>query len=154
MPQSQRMSTFGCQGGLKKKKSTQVEISPYRLWQSPRNYSEHLRENLIKVGFEEDPCLFISEKVICLVYVDGTLFFSPNESDIYVVFGKLRKLKLELNVEDDVAGFIGALIKKLFGYRIGLQTGLIKKILEAIGIEEEIRNQPSRNWSLTSWQNR
>jgi len=83
--------------------------------------------------------------VICLVYVDGTLFFSPNESDIYVVFGKLRKLKLELNVEDDVAGFIGALIKKLFGYRIGLQTGLIKKILEAIGIEEEIRNQPSRN---------
>ena len=45
-------------------------------------------------------------------------------------------LKLELNVEDDVAGFLGVLIKKLDGDRIELtQTGLIKTILEAIVIE-------------------
>jgi len=43
---------------------------------------------------------------------------------------------MELKVEDDVAGFLGVLIKKLDGNRIELtQTGLIKRILEAMGIE-------------------
>jgi len=53
-----------------------------------------------------------------------------------VVLGKLRELKMELNVEDDVAGFLGVHIKKLDGDLIEVtQTGLIKRILEAIGIE-------------------
>jgi len=65
------------------------------------------------VGFKQsevDPCIFISEKVICLVYIDETLFFSPNELDIDAVLKKLRELNLELNIEDDVAGFLGVLI--------------------------------------------
>jgi len=98
-----------------------LKRSLYGLWQSPRNFFDHLRENLIKVGFTQsdvDPCLFISEKVKCLVYVDDNLFFSPNESDFDVVLEKMRKLKKELNVEDDVAGFLGVLIKKLDGDRI------------------------------------
>jgi len=75
------------------------------------------------VGFKQsevDPCLFISEKVICLVYVGDTLFFSSNESDIDTVLKKLRELKMELNVEDNVAGFLRVLIKKLDGERIEL----------------------------------
>ena len=98
-----------------------LKRSLYGLRQSPRNFFDHLRENLIKVGFTQsdvDPCLFISEKVKCLVYVDDNLFFSPNESDFDVVLEKMRKLKKELNVEDDVAGFLGVLIKKLYGDRI------------------------------------
>jgi len=70
------------------------------------------------VGFTQsqtDPCLFISENVICLVYVDDMLFYSPNETDLDIVFEKLRKLNMELKVEDDVAGFLGVLIKKLDG---------------------------------------
>jgi len=100
---------FEEQGNVRK-----LKRSRYRLRQSPRNFFDHLRENLIKVGFTQsdvDPCLFISEKVICLVHVDDTLFFSPNKSDIGVVLGKLRELKMKLNVEDDVAGFLGVLIK-------------------------------------------
>ena len=65
------------------------------------------------MGFKQsevDPCIFISEKVICLVYIDETLFFSPNELDIDAVLKKLRELNLELNIEDDVAGFLGVLI--------------------------------------------
>ena len=68
------------------------------------------------MGFKQsevNPCLVISEKVICLVYVDDTLFFSPNLSDIDRVLKKLKGLKIELNIEDDVAGFLGVLIKKL-----------------------------------------
>jgi len=80
-------------------KVLKLQRSPYGLHQSPRNFFEHLKEDLIKVGFkhsEVDPCLFISEKVICLVYIDDTLFFSANESDIYTVFKKLRELQMEL----------------------------------------------------------
>ena len=44
----------------------------------------HLRQWFLGLQLElkVDPCLFILEKVICLVYVDDTLFFSPNELDI------------------------------------------------------------------------
>jgi len=91
------------------------------------------------VGFKQsevNPCLVISEKVICLVYVDDTLFFSPNLSDIDRVLKKLKGLKIELNIEDDVAGFLGVLIKKLDEGSIELtHTGLIKRVLEAMGIE-------------------
>ena len=89
------------------------------------------------MGFKQsevDPCLFISEKAICLVYVDDTLFFSPNELD--QCLWKLRELNLELNVKDDVAVFLGFLINKIDGERIELtQTVVIKRILKAIGIE-------------------
>jgi hypothetical protein len=52
----------------------------YGLKHSPRNFFLHLKGKLEKVGFtqsEKDPCLFMSDKVICIVYVDDTLFFSP-----------------------------------------------------------------------------
>jgi len=75
------------------------------------------------------PAFSFSENVICLVYADDTLFYSPNETYIDIVLGKLRKLNMELKVEDDVAGFLGVLIKKFDENRIELtQTGLIKRI--------------------------
>jgi len=51
------------------------------LKQLPYNFFQHLRGKLKGIGFESatdiDPCLFISDKVICLIYVDDTLFYSP-----------------------------------------------------------------------------
>jgi len=45
--------------------------------------SKCLSDNLEAVGFKPqtdvDPCLFISENCICLVYVDDTLFFAPEQ---------------------------------------------------------------------------
>ena len=62
-------------------KVLKLKKSLYGLRQSPRNFFLHLKEKLEAVGFNSneviDPCLFISNKVICLVYVDDTLFFSP-----------------------------------------------------------------------------
>jgi len=86
------------------------------------------------------------------VYIDDSLFFSPNESDIDKVLKKLRYLQIELNVEDDVAGFLGVLIKKLYKGRIELtQTGLIKRILEALGIEgSNPKSTPAETEALPS----
>ena len=45
----------------------------YGLKSAPKAFFTHLKSNLEAIGFEQaidiDPCLFISDKVICLVYV-------------------------------------------------------------------------------------
>ncbi len=96
-----------------------------------------------KVGFKQeidiDPCLFISEKVICLVYVDDTLLYARKESDIDEVLRKLRDdEKMQLEVEDDVAGFLG--VKITTDTKTGIvtlkQQGLIDRIIEALHIDD------------------
>jgi hypothetical protein len=52
----------------------------YGLRQSPQNFFQHLKGKLENAGQvsnpELDPCLFVSDKVICLVYVEDTLYSS------------------------------------------------------------------------------
>ena len=88
-----------------------LKKSIYGLKQSPRNFFLHLKGKLEEAGLqsnpEVDPCLFVSDKVICLVYVDDTLFFSPDPKYIKEVTDKLRNLGMELEEEDSVAGFLG-----------------------------------------------
>ena len=69
------------------------------LKQAPRNFFQHLKGKLEKIGFvssESDPCLFISDKVICIVYVDDTLLFSPRPEYIDEVLSQLREENLDL----------------------------------------------------------
>jgi hypothetical protein len=59
-------------------KVLKLKRSLYGLRQSPRNFFQHLKSKLESIGFEAndniDPCLFLSDKVICLVYVNDTCF--------------------------------------------------------------------------------
>ena len=73
--------------------------SLYGLKQAPRNFFQHLEDKLEKIGFvssDSDPCLFISDKVICVVYVDDTLLLSPRPQYIDEVLAQLREEDLEL----------------------------------------------------------
>jgi hypothetical protein len=69
--------------------------SLYGLKQLPRNFFQHLKGKLENIGFKSakavDPCLFISNKVICLVYVDDTLFYSPRHEYIHEVIQQLQE---------------------------------------------------------------
>jgi hypothetical protein len=59
--------------------------SLYGLAQSPRNHFLYTRDKLIKMGFvqsEADPCLFISNDIICLIYVDDALLFYKDKESI------------------------------------------------------------------------
>jgi hypothetical protein len=96
-------------------KVLKLKKSLYGLKKSPRNFFLHLKGKLEKVGFaqsENDPCLFMNDKVICIVYVDDTLFYSPNESYIQEAIESLKQENMELEVESDVARFLGVLITK------------------------------------------
>jgi hypothetical protein len=82
----------------------------YGLKQAPRNFFQHFQRNLEKVGFtssDADPCLFISDKVICIVYVDNTLLYSPRKEYIDEMLIKLKAEVVDLEKEDSVAGFLG-----------------------------------------------
>jgi hypothetical protein len=116
--------------------------SLYGLKQSPRNFFQHLKSNLEKCGFrnpspDTDPCLFVSPKVVCVVYVDDTLLWSPKSEWIDEAIENLRKTGMTLEVEESVAGFLGVLIERdqVDGSIKLTQTGLIKRIIAALGIE-------------------
>ena len=85
------------------------------------NFFLHLKKGLEERGFTQskfDPCLFLNNKVICLVYVDDCLFFGKETKDINKIIQDLQepkgknKEKFLLNKEDDVAGFLGILFQK------------------------------------------
>ena len=117
--------------------------SLYGLKQAPRNFFQHLKKNLEAVGFEQqldiDPCLFISPKVICLVYVDDTLLYARCQQDIDDVIHELTvKRRMVLEIEDAVAGFLGVDIQRdPVTKEVTLtQTGLIDRIIEALGVDD------------------
>ena len=114
--------------------------SIYGLCESPNNFFKYLKGNLEKCGFKQspnDPCLFISPTVICLVYVDDCLFFSRSQKDIDDSIEAIRACGMELNKEDDAAGFLGVQIEKKSNGTISLtQTGLTDRIIEALGLNE------------------
>ena len=56
---------------------------------------------------EVDPCLFISPDVICLTYVDDCLLFARDPAKIQEVIVQFCAKGMELEEEDDVAGFLG-----------------------------------------------
>jgi hypothetical protein len=82
------------------------------------NFYNHLRSKLEhpSVGFVHlnvDQCLFISDKVIVLVYVDDTLLFARNQQDIENVTDNLREQRLVLDDESNVAGSLGIHVERL-----------------------------------------
>ena len=116
-----------------------LQRSLYGLKQSPRNFFLHLKNKLEKFGFKQqtdlDPCLFISDKVICIVYVDDTLFFAHDDKNIDEVLMFLRNEEMELEADDEVAGFLGVHIDRKKDGRITLtQAGLIDRIIKGMNL--------------------
>jgi hypothetical protein len=115
--------------------------SLYGLRQAPRTFFEKLRDGLIERGYTQsvnDPCLFMKEGIICVVYVDDTIFAGADSS---VLEEEIRKLGVsdseqrhtfQLRDEGEVGAFLGIQITKTGTNTFTLtQTGLIAKTLEA-----------------------
>jgi hypothetical protein len=118
-------------------KVLKLKKSLYGLKQSPNNFFQHLNGNLESIGFmsndDLDPCLFVSDKVIALVYIDDTLFYSPKQESIDDVINGLRECGMEMDVEDDVAGFLGVDIqdrRHVDGTIKLTQLGLAKRVYD------------------------
>ena len=127
-------------GFRKKGKVLRLKRTLYGLRQSPRAFWKYLVEKMALSGLEQselDPCLFIGPKVIAIAYVDDILFWARDEADIHDVAMKLREVGVDLEQEDDAAGFLGVRMER--DAKTGLlemkQTGLIDRVVEAMGLD-------------------
>jgi len=127
-------------------KVLKLKKSLYGLKQSPRTFYQHISQGLKDRGWtasEIDPCLFMKENMMCVIYVDDTIFAGPSQQDIDEEI-KLLGIKqpheesaLEFRDEGEVAAFLGIKIDKRSTSEFYLsQPGLIKKVLEAAGMSE------------------
>jgi Reverse transcriptase (RNA-dependent DNA polymerase) len=95
-------------------KVLKLRKSLYGLKQSPRNHFKNLSSKLKTLGFSScaaDPCLFTLDKCICLIYIDDTLLFARSQADIEDVVKGLQNLEMDLEEQDDAAGFFGVLVR-------------------------------------------
>jgi hypothetical protein len=117
----------------------QLDKSLYGLRQAPLTWYEHLKAGLEKHGFRRsalDPCLFIHEHVICVVYVDDCLFFARDRVKIDQVLDGLKKDNFTFTVEKSVEAFLGIKVEVAEdGVVTMTQPGLIDKILATLGLE-------------------
>jgi hypothetical protein len=69
------------------------------------------------------------------VYLDDTLLFARHQDHIGAVVTGIKQLGMDLEEEDDVAGFLGLLVQHHTNGTIELlQTGLIPRIIDALQI--------------------
>ena len=69
-----------------------------------------LKAGLLKIGFKQskvDPCLYLKEDIICAIYVDDTIFWSPNEVNIDKIISELNVLNFDLTDKGEVDSFLG-----------------------------------------------
>ena len=85
-----------------------------------------------------DPCLFVSNNVICLVYVGDTLFFARDDKHIDAIIDALRGpgIEMELEEEDNVSGFLGVLMDPDTekGTITLTQKGLTERIIKFLNV--------------------
>jgi hypothetical protein len=131
-------SQYGKNG---KKKCLKLKKTLYRLCQSPRVFWKYITVKPEECGSEQskfDPCLFIGPNVICVVYVDGLIFWSKDVPLINCFAVELRKLDVDLKQEDNAAGFFG--VTQNHDASSGLlemkQMGLIQRVITALGLDD------------------
>jgi hypothetical protein len=93
----------------------------YGLKQAPRTFFEKLRAGLLERRFtqsEFDSCLFMKKGIICVVFVDGTIFAGPDRALIDAeiqgmgVSSKEQSHSFDLRDEGEVGDFLGIRISK------------------------------------------
>ena len=128
------------QGFRKSGKVLKLKKTLYGLRQSPRAFWKFMVEKMQICGMtqsEFDPCLFIGKTVTCIMYVDDLLFWARDESEIHKLAMQLREVGVDLEQEDDAAGFLGVRLERDTdsGLLEMKQTGLIDRVLLALGLD-------------------
>lgn len=113
----------------------------YGLKQAAYNWHELLKSGLLKLGFKQsqmEPCLFMKENIVCLLYVDDTLFFSAEDALIDKHISALQSLQFELTDEGDVDTFLGVkLTNNPDGSITMTQPSMTEQVLTALGLSND-----------------
>jgi Reverse transcriptase (RNA-dependent DNA polymerase) len=120
--------------------------SLYGLKQAPRTFFEKLRAGLLERGYSQsivDPCLFLKKGIMCVVYVDDTIFAGADSSLLEAEVAALgvsdstQRHQFHLRNEGEVGAFLGIQITKTGPGEFFLcQPGLISKALTVAGMSD------------------
>ena len=81
---------------------------------------------------------FVGEKFTCIVYVDDPIFLASNKYSIHNLENYFRDVGVDLEQEDDTAGFLGVTLEREI--KTGMieikQTGLMQRVIEAVGLDD------------------
>jgi hypothetical protein len=123
-------------------KVLKVEKSLYGDKRAPKLWFEHLRDNLIcdQLGFRQsksDPCLFLKDGIAFITYVNDGIFVATNSRLIDDTIRLLQSRGLDLDEEEDYAGYLGIDVQRQPDGSIHLlQTGLIDQILTNLDLQD------------------
>jgi hypothetical protein len=117
-----------------------IKKNMYGLRQAGNNWFDALRSSLISFGFRQschDPCLFIKNNCLLLVYVDDCLIFAKSDEILDEVLHALEK-EFVLTSQGSVGAYLGIDIQRTTdGYLELTQTGLINKIITVCGLQDQ-----------------
>jgi hypothetical protein len=117
----------------------------YGLKQAPRHFFNHLKARLEKHGVRQstcDPCLFIGNHIIVVVYVDDLLLYAREDSTIDKLIKDLHDDGVWIRKEGSAEGFLGVDIKQNQDGSFTLtQTGLITRVLDALGLHASFTSE-------------
>jgi transposase InsO family protein len=133
----------GCSGKFGSKSVLKLQRSLYGLRQAAACWFDKLRDGLLALGWHQplpdlEPCLFVKDGIICLVYVDDCLFFGKQREKIHAMIAEIEGAGFTLTIEEDVYAFLGVEVK--FNATDGTvsltQPGLLKKIISMTGLQD------------------
>ena len=105
--------------------------------QSQRYFLKYLTKHLKRQGLKPsdlDPCLFMSDKLIVSIYVDGVLVYAQDSKYIDDLIKKLQVDDILLCWEGTAEGCIGIKVERDDSKPTLSQPGLVKQAVEALGL--------------------
>ena len=119
----------------------------YGLKDAGRTWFEHLSYGLIDMGFKatsSDPCIFIRNSDIIILYVDDCVIISKTEREAEHIFSELENRKYKLTDEGSMEEYLGIQIDHNTdgSFRMS-QPFLIQRIIEFIPGMTEARSAKS-----------
>jgi hypothetical protein len=103
--------------GFKRKGNLVYKLrrSVYGLRQSPRNFFHYLSDKLQNKGLKPsklDPCLFIGDTVIAVIYVDDVFLYSKSADAIDSLLDNIQEAGISIRKEGTAEGFLGVDISR------------------------------------------
>ena len=113
----------------------------YGLKQASFNWNKLLKAGLLKQGFKQsqiDPCLFLKNNIVCVVYVDDTIFFAPDDSIIDKEISSLKSNGFDLTDKREVNSFLGIKFTHSENSDINMsQPALADSIINLLGLKDD-----------------
>ena len=128
----------GSHSKFKEKTCLKLLRSLYGAVFSPRLWYQLLRKVLLEIGFgqcKSDPCFFLKENIYLVVHVDDCRIAYKDEEVLNWLVNALEKKGLLLTKEGSFHEYLGISYEHKENKILLTQKGLIKKIIEAVGLK-------------------